>query len=139
MNDRAQVITLMGAILAVSIIILAASSASLTNVGTVVPLERSYSLLPDFFEIKNEFVYALNRSIQGDAIYDDDAIEETFDEVKRKISRIEASHGRFFYAELIDIYPPQGYDPVRYILCKIVFSDGSTTISRRVEIPLYGE
>lgn len=137
-SEKAQVITLMGAILSIAIIVMAAVSASLASLGTEVIMSRSTSLLAEFFNVKDTFAYALNKSI--DDIWDDELIMEKIEEVDRDISILEAKHGRYFDAELLEIHDPiTGYTvDIRYVRVRLTLTDGVTTISKDMEIPIYG-
>ena len=135
MNDKAQIITLMGAILAIAIIIMASISANLANLGTGVMMNRSTSLLAEFFNVKDTFAYSLNKSI--DDIWDDGLIVEKVRDVSKNISRIEAKHGRYFSAEVLDIYEPMVYAvEIRYVRVKLTLTDGITTMSKKMDVAI---
>jgi len=134
-NNKGQLITLMGALLAVTVISIAALSAHLATIGTFVPAEHSETLLPEFINVKETFAFAVNRSVES--ISNNRSILEAFEYVKKRIFTIEAKHGLLFNATLNKIYYREPYLPIRYISVTLRLTDGHTSITKTMDIPLY--
>ncbi|RLG44010.1 MAG: hypothetical protein DRN81_05405 [Thermoproteota archaeon] len=133
-EDEAQVITLLGAILAVGIILIAGFSSQVATVGGLVPVERSSSLLVDFFNVKNAFAAAFNASV--DDIGSNSNVMNGFEQAKDWVSKLVKCQGRFFDAEIKQMYDIDVYRGVRCVSVSIVLSDGDTTICKDMLITL---
>ena len=69
--QQGQMITLMGIMLALSVIIIGSISAEISDIDVTIPQERSKDLLSDFIHLKKAFGDALNYNIV-DITYDND-------------------------------------------------------------------
>ena len=134
-NNKGQIITLTGAILAFTIISIATLSAQLSTIGSYVPAEKSESIMPEFMNVKETFAYAVDKLT--DDISSDRSILNAFNTTRDRICRIESQHGLIFNATLDEIHYRNPYVPLRYITVTLKLTDGYTTIVKTMDIPLH--
>jgi len=106
-SESAQMITLMGVLLAISVFVIAAIPSELSDLDTVVPSERFRSILPEFAQIKESFGVALNYNLvdvtlneDGDASFSGDIknIESAVDQTEESFQTMMMNHDIFFDA-----------------------------------------
>jgi hypothetical protein len=102
-NDDAQLLLMASVIMAVSIIVLAAITASLSNIG-VLPAKSS-SIPSEFSVLREKFGIALQEAMGSnfEEMVEDDLVDDYFDHVKNIFSFIEGRHNNYFNAELKNI------------------------------------
>ncbi len=98
-GEEGQMMLLTSVLIAVGVILLSSIALSLSNIGTLLPVEKSRSLLPEYENIRDKL---------GD--YFDDLISENasdmkwityvFNRAKEEIFFIESKHMRYFDATL---------------------------------------
>ena len=134
-NNKGQIITLTGAILAFTIISIATLSAQLSTIGSYVPAEKSESIMPEFMNVKETFAYAVDKLT--DDISSNQSILNAFNTTRDCICRMESQHGLIFNATLDEIHYRNPYSSVRYITVTLKLTDGYTTIVKTMDIPLH--
>ncbi len=147
-DQNAQIITLMGVVLALAVFILAAIPADITSIDIILLSEQSSSLVDEFMQIKQTFGMSMNYhlvSIQYDdgndllQYYGDiDTIASAFNSTKNEYFALELQHGNYFNATL---HPPWYYyssyeGNVFLIYIDLLLSDGQTTIRESVTYSL---
>lgn len=135
-EDEAQVITLLGAILAIGIVLIAGFSSQVALVGGLVPVERSTSLLTDFFNVKDVFATAFNASVED--IGSDASVMSGFNLAKGWVSSLVKSRGMFFDASVERLYDVDSYRGVRLVSVSLFLSDGDTIICKDLLVTLGG-
>ena len=116
-ENNAQMITLLGIIIAVSVIVLSSLASEIANIDFVVTNRESTSLTSEFAEIKESFGLSLNynlinitignetRGVIENETYligDLDLIDDAFNNTKNDFFKIYLIYGIIFDAELKD-------------------------------------
>lgn len=110
-NKQAQLITIMGIILAISVFIISSLAAEIANINFVVTSGESTSLSTEFKNIKETFVKALNYNLIEEIsipshnyesyLYGDiNNLEFAFNQTKDEYYTLFLQHGIFFDAHL---------------------------------------
>jgi hypothetical protein len=135
-NDG-QIIVLIGVVLAATVVIAAAASSYIYNIGVEVPTTRSTNLLPEFLNVKDKFGVALNYTVNRVGI---DNISDAFNETLNRFSLIEMKHGIFFDAshgkDWYWLYSGYGSNALFQAEVNITVSGGGVEITKQVIFPL---
>ena len=148
-NNHAQLITIMGIILAISIFIISSLAAEIANIDFVVSYGESISLSDEFNNVKDTFVKALNYNLVDITIstnnyesylYGDiNKIGTVFNQTKDEYYLLYLQHGILFDAYLIDYWYSheeviQGENTVFYwVKFTLTLDDGNSFISGDIE------
>ena len=100
-GGKAQMLLFAGIIIAVSVIALSVISINLSNIDINIVTEKSYSILPEYFNLREKFAFALKDRIDNN--YTVSWIREVFNSTKNAFSLVEMRHGNIFDASLKNI------------------------------------
>ena len=142
-SESAQMITLMGVLLAISVFVISAVPTELSDLDTIVPSERFHSILPEFAQIKDVFGDALNYNLvgvtlneYGDASFSGDIknIESVVDQTKKSFQTVVMNHDMFFDATFQDYWYSHTSDDGNVYLVQVSLSldDGEMLLSEDV-------
>lgn len=104
-HGSGQMLIVAGVVIAVSVMVLAALSTSLSNIHVSVFTGRSHSLLSEFRDVRMKLGDALknsNNRIAGMYEFDEDKILEKFSAIESNFSKIELYHGNYLSATIED-------------------------------------
>ena len=147
-KNKAQLITIMGIILAVSIFIISSLAAEIANIDFVVTSGESTSLSTEFKNIKDTFAVSLNYNLiknikifNNESYMEDDIdrLEKAFYDTKCEYYNISLYHGLLFDAYLNDSWFSheeviQGENTVFYkVKFTLSLDDGNSFISEEIE------
>ena len=150
MNNHAQLITIMGIILAISIFIISSLAAEIANIDFVVSSGESTSISAEFKNIKDTFIVALNYNLIEELsiptsnyesyLYGDiDNLGPAFNQTKDEYYNLYLQHGIFFDAHLNNSWYSheeviQGENTVFYwIKFTLTLDDGNSFIAEEIE------
>jgi hypothetical protein len=142
-SESAQMITLMGVLLAISVFVIAAIPSELSDLDTIVPSERFRSILPEFAQIKDAFGVTLNYNLvdvtlneYGDSSFSGDikTIESVVDQTKKSFQTMMMNHDMFFDAIFQKYWYSHTSDNGNIYLVQVSLSldDGSMSLSEEV-------
>ena len=94
-SEKGQIIVLMGVILTVTVVLVAAISANLANIGVGTLRTRSKALAPEFINLRSRFGEILNYNINQ---YEN--IPYSFQKTCSDFYLLEIQYGNFFQATL---------------------------------------
>lgn len=147
-KNRAQMITIMGIILAISIFIISSLAAEIANIDFVVSSGESTSLSTEFKNIKDTFVVALNYNLvdididgtnESHLSGDIDDIGTAFNKTKDEYFTLYFQYGMLFDASLNDFWCShygeiQGENVVFYwVKITLSLDDGISHITENIK------
>ncbi|HDO19863.1 MAG TPA: hypothetical protein ENG74_03960 [Thermoplasmatales archaeon] len=154
-NKKGQIIVMMGVLLSISLILIAAISSELSNIRMVLPEQRTTSLIDDFRDVKKVFGLVLNYNLVDAEVNATALAEEkynlswpnawysyyvgnikdlpdAFEKTVREVSIIELSKGNVFDAELVEYYPTTEYSTIYTVVVNLTLGNGMERITERV-------
>lgn len=126
-----EMIVLAGFMLAVTLIAVAVISSTLSGLTVRVSMERASSPLLEMFNLKDKFGLALNASLAGDI----DHLNNAFEAVEDTFHIVEAKHGYFFDADLVDCWFEGELSNGNYLYAvdvNLKLDDGTTSIEKEM-------
>jgi hypothetical protein len=128
-NQNAQIISIMGFFLILSVIVLATISANLSNVGTEISQSHSRATIPEFINIRDKFGTALTCYANQEM-----SIDEAFERAYLDFHKIELSHGIYFSATLTGCsYAGNTFGgAIYYVDATLSLDDGFETVTKQV-------
>ena len=135
-KDSAQMITMMGFIMVISVVVLASLSSNLSNVGTSVSKTHSKALLPEFLTIRDKFGLAVSYYINNvnPKTGEMPGIDKSFNSACSIFHNISIKHGIHFSATCNDYRyaGATGLGAVYYLDATMSLDDGTTQILKDV-------
>jgi len=132
-KKESQMILLAGITISILVILLASTSAYLSNINATFYFDRSVNPLDEYLNVKEVFIKVFNTSCNG--INNSSYIQNAFNNTEDKLSRIEIRYGNYFNAELISIenYKTDFLNATvnLELICK------NTIIEEKIEIPIW--
>lgn len=141
-KENAQMITLLGIILAISVIALSSLSSEIANIDFVVTTTQSSTIVNEFEMIKTTFGSSLNYNladvVDGDADGNTtlegniDDIENSFEQTKLEYFNLELMRGNLFDANLTGYWFTYEGDDRYNVEVTLMLDDGSNSITEDV-------
>jgi len=132
-KNQSQMILLAGITISILVILLASTSAYLSNINATFYFDRSVNPLNEYLNVKEVFIKVFNKSCNG--VNDTNYIQNSFNNTGDVLSKIEIRYGNYFNAELIKIenYKPNFLNASvdLKLICK------NTAIEERIEVPIW--
>ena len=139
-KEQAQMIILMGVVLALAVFVLGSLAAEITDLDIAIQSERASSLLPEFINVKESFGVSLNYNVvknvseQNNVVYyygDFDEFEDAFNRTRDKYYAMELNHDVVFNGKLITYRysHKEGENYVYEVLVSLSLDNGNTCIS----------
>ncbi len=128
-----QMILLAGITISILVILLASTSAYISNINATFSFDRGVNALDEYLNVKEVFIKVFNKSCNGGN--DTNYIQNVFNNTRNTLSKIEIRYGNYFNAKLIRIenYKTNFLNAVvnLKLICK------NTVIEERIEIPIW--
>jgi hypothetical protein len=145
-KNSAQMIAILGIILAISVIVLSSISSEIANIDFVVSTQSSSTLVNEFEMIKSTFGASLNYNLADVVDYNSDGntslvasisdIQNSFNQTKFEYYNIELRRGNLFDANLKNyIFTFDGIDKYN-VEVTLLLDDGYNSISEDVVFTL---
>ena len=141
-RNHAQMITLMGIVLAISVFVVSSITSEIENIEFIISTEEYSSLKNEFEMIKDSFAETLNYNLV-DVKIDPDTDEcemegnianiyEALDQTVEDYSNVEFRYGRIFDAKLNRYWHTNKEDGVYYVSVTLRLEDSGAIISEDV-------
>ncbi len=151
-TDSAQMIVLMGVVLAISVFMLSSIAAEIANLDTIVTTSEAVTLPSEFSNLKEAFVRALNYNLADVTIITDplvaelnglppDYLNETFltgditnltkafNQTRDEFHKIELRYGRIFDAQLNRYWYAYKGDGVYFVDVTLMLDNGDAKVT----------
>lgn len=101
-QEEGQMLLMTSVMIAVGVVLLSSIALSLSNIGTLLPVEKSRSLLPEYENIREKLAHYFDDTIPKNAT-DMRWISYVFGRAVNEISSVETKYMRYFDASLDSI------------------------------------
>ena len=132
-KNESQMILLAGITISILVILLASTSAYISNINSTFYFDRSVGTLDEYLNIKEVFIKVFNKSCNGNN--DTSYIQTAFNNTRGKLSKIEIRYGNYFNANLIRIENYKTNFLNASVNLKLICKN--TVIEERIEIPIW--
>lgn len=141
-NGNAQVLVILGVILAISVFLISSLASEIANIDFIVSTEKPSSISREFSGIKESFGTSLNYNL-AEPYYDSILnrnmlrgniidINDKFEQTKNEFFNISLLHGYLFDAYLNRYTFSYDEDNLYYAYVTLLLDDGSTRIMENV-------
>jgi len=137
-TDSAQMIVLMGVVLAISVFMLSSIAAEIANLDVIVTTSEAITLPSEFSNLKEAFVRVLNYNLADVGIDGEDEtiligdinnLAKAFNQTRDEFHQIELRYGRIFDARLNRYWYAYKGDGIYFVDVTLMLDNGDAKVT----------